>query len=121
MWLIVACIIIILALPGGGGEKAEDQASGSNTSSSLSNNEVLSRNQANLFSDVQNYFYECIGAGACVIDESEDNSTRTTNAPTTVDNRTVVTGDRNVVTMSDGRTACENPNAPGQYAPEYCE
>lgn len=73
--------------------------------------EVLSRNQLNLFSDVWN----CFGDGSCII--TTEMITDITTSNEVID----VTGDRNTITWADGRTACEDPNFPGQYAPEYCD
>lgn len=72
--------------------------------------EVLSRNQLNLFSDVWN----CFGDGSCII------TTEMITDITTSNEVLNLTGDRNTITWADGRTACEDPNFPGQYAPEYC-
>jgi hypothetical protein len=88
----------------------------------LTGNEVMSRNQLNLLSEVTNEFYDCIGAGACVFTDSVDNSQ--------VDNsqwadnstqRTEVQGERNTIVHSDGTMACESPTQPGAYSPDYCE
>ena len=96
-------LMALMALAGGD--------STGNTSTNTANVETLSRNQVNLWSDVQNEFYSCNAAGSCVTSVTTDASTTSTN----------VDGDRNTIILSDGRTACEDPNFPGQFAPEYCE
>jgi hypothetical protein len=87
-------------------------AGGDDTSTNTANAEVLSRNQVNLWSDVTNEYYNCLAAGSCVTSVETTSTTNTSNVS--------VEGERNTIMLSDGRTACEDPNFPGQYAPEYC-
>jgi hypothetical protein len=98
---ILGIIGILLALAGGGDDKRPN--TNTNTTPVLSGNEVFSRNQGNLFSDVTNEFYDCMGAGACVF--TTDNSTSTDTRATTT-----VTGDRNVIVGSDGTQLCQDPS-----------
>lgn len=65
-----------------------------NTTPVLSGNELMSRNQVNLFSEVENWFYECYGPGSCspVTENTSNNSESTTTSTTRVE------GDRNNVT-----------------------
>jgi hypothetical protein len=95
---ILGIIGILFAAAGGGDSRPNTNT---NTTPVLSGNEFLSRNQGNLFSDVRNEFYDCIGAGACTF--STDNSTSRTDA------RTTVTGERNTVIASDGTQLCQDP------------
>ena len=110
------CMLLLLAaaafalLMSMGGDDTHTHTTTDTRSGLLSGNqtEVLSRNQLNLWSDVWN----CFGDNSCII--TTETNTSTANNSTNVD------GDRNTITWADGRTACEDPNFPGQYAPEYC-
>lgn len=86
-------LIFMLALAGG-----DDTTSGN---TALSGNEVMSRNQINVMSDVYNTYYDCYGAYSCVTTSTTSTSTQTTNAPVTVE------GDRNnVMTSPWGGAMC---------------
>lgn len=90
-------------------------AGGDDTATNTANVEALSRNQVNLWSDVTNEYYTCLGAGSCVT--SVETSTSTTNAPVNVD------GDRNVIYSSSGVMLCPNPDNPNEWGdvPAWCE
>lgn len=93
--LLLVCLLLfgLLALAGG------DDTTNGNTA--LSGNEVMSRNQINVMSDVYNTYYDCYGAYSCVTTSTSTTSTQTTNAPVTVE------GDRNNVTTSPwGEAMC---------------
>lgn len=86
--------------------------SGNDTAQFASGNEVMSRNQLNLWSDVENNFLDCNGYGACIV--NTDNSVTTTNTESTTTNTdsrssTTVEGDRNVVIGSNGDRLCADP------------
>lgn len=82
--------------------------SGNDTAQFASGNEVMSRNQLNLWSDVENNFLDCNGYGACIV--NTDNSVTTNNTENTTTNAsTNVDGDRNVVIGSNGDRLCADP------------
>jgi lipopolysaccharide export system protein LptA len=112
--VLVVCIFGIMVMLGG-----DDNTANDNTMPVLSGNEVLSRNQANIFSDVTNNYLDCMGAGSCIVTDNGQviTTTHTTNAPMTVD------GDRNNITYTAaGRPICPNPNDPTQAGDvaEWC-
>lgn len=129
LWVIgmimVAAIAIGLAMTkpkeenfGEAGKRGVDR-SGNDTMQFASGNEVGSRNQMNLWSDVENNFLDCNGYGACIV--NTDNSVTTSQATTTnTDNRssTTVDGDNNDVYVSpvDGARFCKDA-ATGQFSP----
>ena len=81
MPLAVAVLLLFAALAMMGGD---DQANGN---TAFSGNEVLSRNQVNVLSDVYNTFYDCYGAYSCVTttNTTSTTTTSTTNAPVNVE------------------------------------
>jgi hypothetical protein len=101
---MLAVIGILLALVAGD-DDSKRPTTNTNTTPVLSGNELMSRNQGNLFSDVTNEFYDCMGAGACTF--TADNSTTENTSRT--DARTTVTGERNTVIASDGTQLCQDP------------
>jgi hypothetical protein len=126
MLLFLALLVVaaLAAIAGGGGKEGVKEAakngidrSGNDTVNLGSGNEVLSRNQLNLWSDVTNEYYDCVGYGSCIV--TTDNRVETT----TTDNRTstTVNGDRNVITYPDGAVHCQSPDNPNAYSPTYCE
>lgn len=128
-WAIGAFIVIVVAmvvLPGGDSKSTPAGSGGTQveSNSTLSNNEILSRNQANLFSDVTNEFYDCNAYGACQFqyDSSQHNPENTVTIEGGERNSFVWTlpNGQNAVSMSDGTVACENPEAPGQFAVSFC-
>lgn len=106
-WMVAGALCVLFAammLPGDG-KSGSGSGSGNATNSrtgTLSGNqvEVMSRNQLNLWSDVQN----CNGDWSCVTVIS---TTTNTTQNTTTDTRTTVNGDRNVVIGSNGDRLCE--------------
>ena len=92
---------------------------GDDTSTSSANVEALSRNQVNLFSDVRNEYYDCIGAGSCLWfnTTTANTTTATSNTSTNVD------GDRNVIYSSNGTRLCPNPDKPNEWGDvaAWCE
>ena len=117
-WMLAGAAMLLIAsmlLPGDG----KTSSSGSTTNSrtgTLSGNqvEVMSRNQLNLWSDVQN----CYGDYSCMTVVTTTTSTvqNTTDTRTT----TTVNGDRNVVIGSDGARLCEDPQT-HIYSTAACE
>jgi len=109
-WWIVAGGLIILLIMTRGGPSSKNTTPGSSITNSrtgtLSGNqvEVMSRNQLNLWSDVQN----CYGDYSCMTIISTTTST-VQNTSTDTRNTTTVNGDRNVVIGSDGAQLCEDP------------
>jgi len=110
IWGLIAGMAIVLLILGSGGPSSKNDTPGSsitnNRAGTASGNqvEVMSRNQLNLWSDVQN----CYGDYSCV---TVITNTTTTVQNTTTDTRntTTVNGDRNVVIGSDGARLCEDP------------
>lgn len=94
-----------------------DHTSSHNTTPVLSGNEVMSRNQINVLSDVQNNYYDCIGSYSCVTTDNSTVITSTTNAPVNVD------GERNTIYSSSGQLLCPNPANPNQWGDvaAWCE
>lgn len=97
----VIAIIVIATLSGGG----DDGSTTNSRTGTLSGNQVelMSRNQLNLWSDVQN----CYGDGSCSQVMTTTTSTSSVN--------TRITGDRNVIIGSDGTPLCVDP-ATGIYS-----
>jgi hypothetical protein len=108
MPLAVAVLLLFAALAMMGGD---DQANGN---TAFSGNEVLSRNQVNVLSDVYNTFYDCYGAYSCVTttNTTSTTTTSTTNAPVNVE------GERNVVT--GGLRLCIDANGYGYETAQAC-
>jgi hypothetical protein len=111
IWLAAAgFVILMLIMSGGHGRSGTNPTNATNSrTGTLSGNqvEVMSRNQLNLWSDVQN----CYGDYSCMTIISTTTST-VENTSTTVDNArntTTINGDRNVVIGSDGARLCEDP------------
>ena len=105
----IAIMVVVLAMVGDGDKNIVKKADGPTTtqntrSGTASGNqvEVMSRNQLNLWSDVQN----CNGDWSCV---TIITTTTSTVQNTSTDTRTTVNGDRNVVIGSDGARLCEDP------------
>jgi hypothetical protein len=105
----IAVMVMLMALVGDGDKNIVKKADGPTTtqntrSGTASGNqvEVMSRNQLNLWSDVQN----CYGDNSCI---TVITSTTSTVQNTSTDTRTTVNGDRNVVIGSDGAQLCEDP------------
>ena len=103
----IAIMVVVLAMVGDGDKNIVKKADGPTTtqntrSGTASGNqvEVMSRNQLNLWSDVQN----CNGDWSCV---TIITTTTSTVQNTSTDTRTTVNGDRNVVVGSDGTRLCE--------------
>lgn len=105
-WMLAGAIAVLVAammLPGGGKSGSTPGAPTTNTRSGTASGnqvEVMSRNQLNLWSDVNN----CYGDYSCMTVIS---TTTSTVQNTTTDTRTNVNGDRNVVVGSDGAQLCE--------------
>jgi hypothetical protein len=108
MPLAVAVLLLFAALAMMGGD---DQANGN---TAFSGNEVLSRNQVNVLSDVYNTFYDCYGAYSCVTttNTTSTTTTSTTNAPVNVE------GERNVVT--GGLRLCLDADGNGYTTNQAC-
>jgi hypothetical protein len=113
-WMVAGALVVLLmavTMPGdgksGGGGTTNNTRSGTASGNQV---EVLSRNQLNLWSDVQN----CYGDYSCM--------TIVTTTTSTVDTRntTTVNGDRNVVIGSDGARLCEDPTT-HIYSTMACE
>lgn len=106
MGIAIAIVIMVFAMSmAGTSDKNADGGQTTNTRSGTASGnqvEVLSRNQLNLWSDVQN----CYGDNSCVTVIS---TTTSTVQNTSTDTRTTVNGDRNVVIGSDGARLCEDP------------
>ena len=104
--IAIAIMVAVMVFAGDGDKNVVKQVDGGQTTNTRSGTasgnqvEVMSRNQLNLWSDVQN----CYGDGSrpTII-------TTTTNTVqnTSTDTRTTVDGDRNVVIGSDGARLCE--------------
>jgi len=107
--LAAAAFALVMSM---GGDDTHTHTTTDTRSGLLSGNqtELLSRNQMNILSDVWN----CFGDNSCIITTELITNVTTSNEVMNLD------GDRNTITWGDGRTACEDPNFPGQYAPEYC-
>ncbi len=123
-WAIGFFIVlaVLVALPGGGdgGGSGATAPASNDTNSTLSNNELFSRNQANIASDVTNEYYDCNAYGACQF--QYDNSQHSVTIAES-DRGTFVfalPNGQNAVSMSDGTVSCENPEAPGQFAASFC-
>lgn len=108
IWWMIAGGLLVLLILGSGGPSSKNDTPGSsitnNRAGTASGNqvEVLSKNQLNLWSDVQN----CNGDWSCV---TIITTTTSTTQNTSTDTRTTVNGDRNVVIGSDGARLCEDP------------
>lgn len=103
LWLglIVGGLLFLASL---GGDYEHTETTTNTRAGVLSGNqvEVLSRNQLNLWSDVQN----CYGDYSCLTVIS----TTTTTAESTTTSNTDVTGERNVIySQFDGRPLCWDP------------
>lgn len=117
-WLFIAgvgLILMLVAMPHGPSSKNTTPGSSitNNRTGTLSGNQVelMSRNQLNLWSDVQN----CYGDYSCMTIIS---TTTETVQNTTTETNNTVTGDRNNVYVSpvDGARFCKD-EATGQYSP----
>ena len=108
IWWVAAGALIVLLIMSGGGPDSKNTTPGSSITNSragtLSGNqvEVMSRNQLNLWSDVQN----CYGDYSCMTVVTTTTSS-VQNTTTDTRNTTTVNGDRNVVVGSDGAQLCE--------------
>jgi len=107
MAIAIGIMVFALAMAGEGDKNivknTNDPATTQNTRSGTASGnqvEVMSRNQLNLWSDVQN----CYGDGSC---PTIITTTTNTVQNTSTDTRTTVDGDRNVVIGSDGARLCE--------------
>lgn len=100
------CVLVAAMMMPGGGKSGEGGATTNSRTGTLSGNqvEVMSRNQLNLWSDVQN----CYGDYSCMTVVTTTTST-VQNTTTDTRNTTTVNGDRNVVIGSDGARLCEDP------------
>lgn len=111
IWLAAAALVVMLLVMSGGGRSTTGGTNPTDATNSrtgtLSGNqvEVMSRNQLNLWSDVQN----CYGDYSCMTIISTTTSTATSTTVDNTRNTTTVTGDRNVVIGSDGAKLCEDP------------
>jgi hypothetical protein len=108
--VVIGGFLLLGSIPKGKDEAAR-RGGDNDTGQFLSGNELLSRNQLNLLSEVTNEFYDCVGYASCVVttDNSVENTTNDTRTNTTVE------GDRNVVIGSDGTKLCQDP-ATGIYS-----
>lgn len=104
-WMVAGGLLVILLMASGPDSKTPTNTTNTR-SGTLSGNqvEVMSRNQLNLWSDVQN----CYGDWSCMTVISTTTST-VQNTTTDTRNTTTVNGDRNVVIGSDGARLCEDP------------
>lgn len=119
--LLAAALGVVMLMSPGDNSTASDKVNhtDNDTRQVLSGNEALSRNTGvglNL-GEIVNNFYDCVGSDACTFDNSVDSSQTDSSVSNT---NTDVSGQRNTVIMSNGETACENPDAPGQYSPYFC-
>lgn len=106
-WVGLGAFLVILLMASGGSSTKSGTTNATNSrTGTLSGNqvEVMSRNQLNLWSDVQN----CYGDYSCVTIVTSTTST-VQNTSTDVRTATTVNGDRNVVIGSDGSRLCEDP------------
>ena len=114
LFIVLAAVVVLVGLAmGGGGDAGTTTNTTTDTRSGvLSGNQVemLSRNQLNLWSDVQN----CYGDYSCM---TVITTTVTSNTSTNVD------GDRNVVYAADGTLLCPNPDKPNEWGDvaAWCE
>ena len=90
--------------------------SGDSTSTSTNNTttEVLSRNQANIASEVYNSYYDCLAAGSCVTITTET-STSTATTSTSTD----VSGNNN--TVNGLLYWCANAEGAGYWTQNQCD
>lgn len=115
--IAIGIMVFALAMAGEGDKNIVKKADGGQTTNTRSGTasgnqvEVMSRNQLNLWSDVQN----CYGDYSCMTIVS---TTTSTVENTTTDTRTTVNGDRNVVIGSNGDRLCADPTT-GIYS--LCE
>lgn len=124
IWGLIAGMAIVLLILGSGGPSSKNDTPGSsitnNRAGTASGNqvEVMSRNQLNLWSDVQN----CYGDYSCMTVISTTTST-VQNTTTDTRNTTTVNGDRNVIYSSDGTKLCPDPDNPGSWGDvqAWCE
>jgi len=100
---LICCLLVVAALRSA---KRTTDSPGNDTAQVFSGNHVMSDNQLNLFSDVNNF--DCVGANACTINVG-DQTTVTTNTTTS---QTRIDGDRNTVYISpiDGARFCVDPS-----------
>ncbi len=105
-WWMMAGALIVLFIMASGPSKSDSTPTTNSRTGTLSGNqvEVMSRNQLNLWSDVQN----CYGDYSCMTIVTTTTST-VQNTTTDTRNTTTVNGDRNVVIGSDGARLCEDP------------
>ena len=106
-WVMVGALIVLFVMASGPSKSGTNPTNATNSrTGTLSGNqvEVMSRNQLNLWSDVQN----CYGDYSCMTVISTTTST-VQNTTTDTRNTTTVNGDRNVVIGSDGAQLCEDP------------
>ena len=119
LFIVLAAVVVLVGLAmGGGGDAGTTTNTTTDTRSGvLSGNQVemLSRNQLNLWSDVQN----CYGDYSCmtVISTTTSSTTNTSNTSTNVD------GERNVIYSSSGVRLCPNPDKPNEWGDvaAWCE
>ena len=113
--LITLLVLVMLAfglIAMAGGDSTSTTTT-TNTTPILSGNEMFSRNQANVFSDVVNNYLDCMGAFSCVV---TDASTVVTTTTTSVSNSdTTVSGERNVIYAANGAMMCPNPDNPNEW------
>ena len=120
----IAIMVCVMALIGDGDKNVVKQVDGGTTQNTRSGTasgnqvEVMSRNQLNLWSDVQN----CYGDYSCMTVISTTTST-VQNTTTDTRNTTTVNGDRNVIYSSDGTKLCPDPDNPGSWGDvqAWCE
>jgi hypothetical protein len=116
-WLIGLLIVGVAFLFVGGGDSSTPQPAGVESHNNLSNNEVFTNPQVNMFSDVTNEFYDCNALGACQFQYDSSQHSTESNVRTIQ----TVNGDRNIISHPDGTIACESRTSPGQFSPTYCE
>ena len=107
-WMVAGALIALFFMAAGPDSTNTTPGSSisNNRTGTLSGNqvEVMSRNQLNLWSDVQN----CYGDYSCITVVTSTTNT-TQNTSTDVRTTTTVNGDRNVVIGNDGARMCEDP------------
>lgn len=109
MPLAVAVLLLLGALAMMGGDDT------TNGNTALSGNEVFSRNQVNLLSDVYNTFYDCYGAYSCVTTTSTTSTTTT--STTTSDPSTTSTSTTDPGTSSTTSPGSSSDSGNGQPPP----
>ena len=105
-WVMVGALIVLFVMASGPSKSSTNPTNATNSrTGTLSGNqvEVMSRNQLNLWSDVQN----CYGDYSCMTIVTTTTSTAENTTVDNTRNTTTVNGDRNVVIGSNGDRLCE--------------